>query len=252
MVNGKNTTNLEGYVTIGAAAQLLGTSIDTIRRWERAGKLNSERLDGKNRYFLAKDLEVFAHMQKLSTGEVAKLLGISEATIRRLQATGVLTAERSSTGKRLFDPEQVREYAKLRQQAKPMQNLPAPTKEAITQQEVVAEPEVVRASENQPEPTIKPAQVMTVQTNTNSKPSTPKVAVASVLLISCLRTVKRTIIFIVHTAAYLLLLVKRPARVARAPARPLNRHYRANQDVYKGLFALIAMLCIIAWLIFSD
>src|SRR5690349_3899852 len=71
------------YVTIGDAAVFLGVSIDTVRRWEKAGILRAERLDGRNRYFSIAELEAYKATQPLSSTEVAKLLGVSASTVRR-------------------------------------------------------------------------------------------------------------------------------------------------------------------------
>lgn len=48
-------TTLDDLVKIGAAAVALGVSIDTLRRWERAGKLAFQRR-GNQRYLAAADL----------------------------------------------------------------------------------------------------------------------------------------------------------------------------------------------------
>ncbi len=50
---------------IGEAARALGVSVDTLRRWERAGQLVSVRTVGGHRRYLRRDLEV------LSTGGAA-------------------------------------------------------------------------------------------------------------------------------------------------------------------------------------
>jgi len=44
-------------LSIGQTANLLGVSIDTIRRWDKAGKIRSVRLKGKNRYFETSEVE---------------------------------------------------------------------------------------------------------------------------------------------------------------------------------------------------
>lgn len=46
---------MEGLVRIGAAAQALGVSADTLRRWERAGRVRFERRGGQ-RYLPAEAL----------------------------------------------------------------------------------------------------------------------------------------------------------------------------------------------------
>jgi DNA (cytosine-5)-methyltransferase 1 len=42
---------------IGRAAEILGVSIDTLRRWDKQGIIRSVRPDGKNRYFSLSELE---------------------------------------------------------------------------------------------------------------------------------------------------------------------------------------------------
>jgi molybdopterin-binding protein len=46
---------LENFVKIGAAAAALGVSIDTLRRWERSGRITFERRGG-GRYMSSHDL----------------------------------------------------------------------------------------------------------------------------------------------------------------------------------------------------
>ena len=47
----------EKKYSIGEASKFLGVSIDTLRRWEKAGKISALRSPGGHRYFLKKDLE---------------------------------------------------------------------------------------------------------------------------------------------------------------------------------------------------
>ncbi len=46
---------IEDLIKIGAAASVLGVSVDTLRRWERAGRLSFERR-GNQRYIAAAEL----------------------------------------------------------------------------------------------------------------------------------------------------------------------------------------------------
>ncbi len=98
------------YVTIRDAANILGVSIDTVRRWDRAGTLRAERLDGKNRYFQVSELEAFRETQPLSSSEVAKLLNVSVSTVRRLDNEGLLVAMRNEKGKRLYERSVIAAY----------------------------------------------------------------------------------------------------------------------------------------------
>lgn len=48
-------------LNIGQAAEILGVSIDSLRRWDESGKLVAIRKDGgTHRYYREKDLEIFA------------------------------------------------------------------------------------------------------------------------------------------------------------------------------------------------
>ena len=107
----KSEINLTGqHVTIGQASKYLGVSIDTMRRWERAGKLQSHRLDGKNRHFLVAELETFKATQPLTTAQVAAALKVSPSTVRRLEEDGRLVPHRDHNGKRLYDQHLVDQY----------------------------------------------------------------------------------------------------------------------------------------------
>jgi excisionase family DNA binding protein len=50
-------------------------------------------------------------MKKLETGEVAKALGVSDDRVRQLEAKGLLRAERTTSGTRLFDAADVKRLA---------------------------------------------------------------------------------------------------------------------------------------------
>jgi len=51
----------EELLNIGQAAEILGVSIDTLRRWDENGKLVAIKKDGgTHRYYREKDLEIFA------------------------------------------------------------------------------------------------------------------------------------------------------------------------------------------------
>src|SRR3989344_3898503 len=51
----------EKLLTITQAAELLGVSLDTLRRWDKSGKLMAIRkAGGTHRYYREKDLEIFA------------------------------------------------------------------------------------------------------------------------------------------------------------------------------------------------
>lgn len=47
----------EKLISIGEAAEYLGVSIDTLRRWEKKGKVTTYRSPGGHRYFKPEDLD---------------------------------------------------------------------------------------------------------------------------------------------------------------------------------------------------
>lgn len=51
---------ISDYLTVGEAAAFLGVSRDSLRRWDRSGKLKARRHPASNfRLYLKKDLEAF-------------------------------------------------------------------------------------------------------------------------------------------------------------------------------------------------
>jgi excisionase family DNA binding protein len=48
--------NKDGLLSIGDAADFLGVSVDTLRRWEKKGKIEAYRSPGGHRYFKKEDL----------------------------------------------------------------------------------------------------------------------------------------------------------------------------------------------------
>lgn len=55
-----NNVEKDDFITISKAAELLGVSIMTLRRWDESGKLSSIRKqEGGHRYYRKKDIEVF-------------------------------------------------------------------------------------------------------------------------------------------------------------------------------------------------
>ncbi|KKR10941.1 MAG: hypothetical protein UT39_C0013G0004 [Candidatus Woesebacteria bacterium GW2011_GWA1_39_21] len=53
-----NQGNTKRMLSIGESSEYLGVSIDTLRRWERKGRINSLRSPGGHRYFLKDDLDI--------------------------------------------------------------------------------------------------------------------------------------------------------------------------------------------------
>lgn len=101
---------LSEFIPIGRAATYLGVSIDTMRRWEKAGKIISKRLDGKNRYFKRTDLDNLKSGNTYDIAEAAKYLGISASTLRRRIDSGELTSLKDAHNYQRFKKEDLDTY----------------------------------------------------------------------------------------------------------------------------------------------
>ncbi len=102
--------NQKKLIPISEAAKVLGVSIDTVRRWDKSGVLHSERPDGKNRYFSLNELEKHKLSQPLPISEVARKLGISATTLRRLEARGLIKPKRNNAGERVYDEDLLKNF----------------------------------------------------------------------------------------------------------------------------------------------
>ena len=100
----------DSLVQIGEAALILGVSRDTIRRWDKKGKLQSTRPDGSTRYFEVAELEALKASKPLTIGEAGQKLGISPTTLRRLERRGLISPFRNSRGERIYTQEVLDNY----------------------------------------------------------------------------------------------------------------------------------------------
>src|SRR5687768_13697780 len=89
-------------IAIGQAAEILGVSVKTLRRWEQKGLLRAYRLNGKDRFFARGDVEQIKHSRPLSVSDVAERLAISPSTLRRLEEKGQVQPERDENGRRVY------------------------------------------------------------------------------------------------------------------------------------------------------
>ena len=105
------------FLTIGKAAEFLGVSIDTIRRWAKKGKLKEHRLDGKNRFFLISDLEKLKFGDSLTVKEAAKRLKISPSSLRRLSDQKAIKFSTSEVGYRLYKASDLEEFVSKKSKA---------------------------------------------------------------------------------------------------------------------------------------
>ncbi len=98
---------------IGEAAKYLKISIDTLRRWEKTGKITPTRTPGGTRLYSKEALEAFKFGSKstnhtvaldkvLSISAAAKNLGVSTKTLRRWDQAGKLVASRNQDGERVY------------------------------------------------------------------------------------------------------------------------------------------------------
>ena len=92
----------EKLVRIREAAEVLGVSIDTVRRWEKKGLINSIRTSGGQRVFDLAKLRQFKTQRPLTISEAAKLIGVSTSSLRRFEETGLIVPERNKNGERIY------------------------------------------------------------------------------------------------------------------------------------------------------
>ena len=69
-----DTNNEEKLLTIGQAAEYLGVSLNTLRRWDESGKLLAIKKDGgTHRYYREKDLDIFkSNLMQFATEWIEK------------------------------------------------------------------------------------------------------------------------------------------------------------------------------------
>jgi molybdopterin-binding protein len=77
--------------TLGEAAKAIGVSADTLRRWDRAGKLRTVR-DARNRRLVpAQEIErLSAHPRRHETGDALSARNRFAGTVRSVEVDGVM------------------------------------------------------------------------------------------------------------------------------------------------------------------
>jgi len=60
-----NSHMKKGHVTIKSASEILGVSVETLRNWDKKGKLKAKRDKNGYRIYRISELEKFAHKNKL-------------------------------------------------------------------------------------------------------------------------------------------------------------------------------------------
>jgi molybdopterin-binding protein len=78
-------------LTLGEAAQAIGVSADTLRRWDSAGKLRTVRDDRNRRRVPAEEVErLSGHPQRHATGDTLSARNRFPGVVRSVEVDGVL------------------------------------------------------------------------------------------------------------------------------------------------------------------
>jgi molybdopterin-binding protein len=78
-------------LTLGEAAKALGVSVDTLRRWDRAGKLATIRDERNRRLVPASEIErLRAHPDRHATGDTLSARNRFPGIVRSVEVDGVM------------------------------------------------------------------------------------------------------------------------------------------------------------------
>src|SRR5205823_9825826 len=78
-------------VSLGEAAQAIGVSLDTLRRWDRAGKLKTTRDERNRRRVPRREVErLSAHPRRARTGDALSARNRFPGTVRSVEIDGVM------------------------------------------------------------------------------------------------------------------------------------------------------------------
>ena len=98
-------------LSISDAADYLGVSAETLRRWDRKGKFKAFRTKGGQRRYSFRDLEAYrlgrVKPTKLTISQAAQQIGVHPETLRRWEREGKVEAERTQGGQRRFTSEHI-------------------------------------------------------------------------------------------------------------------------------------------------
>ena len=97
-----NKFKQKSLLKIGEASQVLGVSINTLRRWEKKGKINAVRTPGNTRLYSTQSIRLYQH-NPVSTEELLKKTetGIEENT-EKPEAISSLNTQYSIPDTNLF------------------------------------------------------------------------------------------------------------------------------------------------------
>jgi molybdopterin-binding protein len=80
-----------GDVSLGEAAQAIGVSLDTLRRWDRAGKLKTIRDERNRRRVPRREVErLAARPQRSGTGDALSARNRFPGVVRSVEVDGVM------------------------------------------------------------------------------------------------------------------------------------------------------------------
>ena len=78
-------------LTLGEAARALGVSVDTLRRWDRAGKLRTVRDERNRRRVPASEVErLSSHPERHRTGDALSARNRFPGVVRSVEVDGVM------------------------------------------------------------------------------------------------------------------------------------------------------------------
>ncbi len=78
-------------MTLGEAAKAIGVSVDTLRRWDRAGKLKTTRDAGNRRRVPPEEVQrLQAHPQRHETGDTLSARNRFPGIVRSIEVDGVM------------------------------------------------------------------------------------------------------------------------------------------------------------------
>lgn len=78
-------------LTLGEAAKAIGVSVDTLRRWDRAGKLETVRDERNRRHVPAREVErLAARPQRTGTGDALSARNRFAGVVRSVEVDGVM------------------------------------------------------------------------------------------------------------------------------------------------------------------
>lgn len=105
-----NLPTSSALLPISVAAHKLGVSIDTLRYWEKIGRIKSVKLIGGSRYFYTKEINKLKRekheknilSQAVSIADAAKYLGVSKDTLRRWDKSGIFKSIKIDTNNRYY------------------------------------------------------------------------------------------------------------------------------------------------------